>query len=654
MFFYFRQLRYALFFVYDFERWSQLTEAQIAKLDVENPVPGVVGRTLYDLYAEIVKKSETAAAEFPISVDPKNAYSRDNLLVYLALREKDLSELQIALSNLGLSSLGRLEGDVLLSIEQVLERLGFSPTSTSLQKPTYSLANSILEERSKRLLGRPREGRKTRIMVTLDAPYIFQPELLEQLLLSGMDIARINCAHDSEREWLMLINAIRAAEERLVQRGKKVGRTCRILMDLAGPKIRTGPLALESRPLKLSVQKDFAGKTTKMLEGVLDADAVQTELINLTGMLPGFTVSLKGKSNLANLNVGERLRFNDARGKQRTFVVLQKITQTKVRIGLARTAYLEEGIELQSESGENFTVGAIKPQPVDLRVKLGDRLRLYRDPTKEGTAATNDKPACVSCTLTEALTFVRKGDRVFIDDGKIGAIVRDENDEYLELEILSPSEGMISIKSEKGLNFPDSAINIPALTSEDERNLEFVTTHATAVGISFVHRSADLRSLHDALTMSAHGDFGIIAKIETREAVHRMGEILLAGLNLPNFGVMIARGDLAVEMGFENLAFVQEDVLCMCQAAHVPVIIATQVLETLAKSGLPTRAEITDAATGIRAECVMLNKGPHILDALKTLSSLLATEEKHQLKKRQIFKEFTQQVGIFEPAPKTS
>ena len=130
-----------------------------------------------------------------------------------------------------------------------------------------------------------------------------------------------------------------------------------------------------------------------------------------------------------------------------------------------------------------------------------------------------------------------------------------------------------------------------------------------------------------------------------------MGEILLAGLNLPNFGVMIARGDLAVEMGFENLAFVQEDVLCMCEAAHVPVIIATQVLETLAKSGLPTRAEITDAATGIRAECVMLNKGPHILDALKTLSSLLATEEKHQLKKRQIFKEFTQQVGIFPLTP---
>lgn len=605
------------------------------------------GKDLFELYHDVVKKSEKAASEFPIKADPANEFSRDNLLAYLALRENDLSDLQISLSNLGLSSLGRLESDVLLSMEQVLHRLDQNPVSTTLKKPTFALAISTLEERSRRLLGRPREGRKTRIMVTLDSPYIYQPELLEQLLLSGMDIARINCAHDSEREWLMLINAIRAAEERLVQRGKKVGRTCRILMDLAGPKIRTGSLALECRPLKLSVPKDYAGKTTQLLEGVLDCDATQSESMNLTGMKPGFTIALKDKPNLSNLTVGERLRFVDARGKERTLMVLQKITSSKVRIGLPRTAYLQEDVELQSEGGEKFVVGTIKPQPVDLRVRLGDHLRLYRDPSKLGTNASEREPAGISCTLLGALSFVKTGDRVFIDDGKIGAVVRQENQDFLDLEILAPTEGMISIKSEKGLNFPDSAISIPALTSEDEKNLDFVTTHATAVGLSFVHRASDLQSLNDALSSRGHSEFGIIAKIETREAVHRLGEILLAGLNLPNFGVLIARGDLAVEMGFENLAFIQEDVLCMCEAAHLPVIIATQVLESLAKSGLPTRAEITDAAMGIRAECVMLNKGPHILDALRTLSNLLAAEEKHQMKKRQIFKEFTEQFGIF-------
>jgi len=627
----------------------KMTQKQIP--EPSRKVDLVVGKALDELYVEILKKSETAAKGFPVTENSINEVSRDNLLAYLALRENDLSELQISLSNLGLSSLGRLEGDVLLSIEQVLERLGYSRQVTTFHKPTFDEANSILEERSRHLLGRPREGRKTRIMVTLDSAYIYQPELLEQLLVYGMDIARINCAHDSEKEWLMLITAIRAAEERLIQRGKTVGRTCRILMDLAGPKIRTGALSLEPRPLKLSVSKDFAGKTTRLLEGTLDSEATLCESLTLTGMMHGFTISLKDKPNLSNLMVGEILRFKDARGKQRSFVVLEKLTQSKVRIGVPKTTYLAEGIELQSESGGSLVVGEIKPQPVDLKVKVGDKFRLFKDPSKLGVPASEESPAGLSCTLPEALDFVKIDHRIFIDDGKISGIVRSVTGEFLELEILSPSEGLISIKSEKGLNFPDSPINISALTEEDKKNLEFVTMHATAVGLSFVHRASDMVSLHEALRKLGHKDFGIVAKIETREAVHRLGEILLSGLNLPNFGVLIARGDLAVEMGFENLAFIQEDTLCMCEAAHVPVVIATQILETLAKSGLPTRAEITDAAQGIRAECVMLNKGPHILDALRTLANLLATEEKHQLKKRQIFKEFTQQVGIFEKVP---
>ena len=124
--------------------------------------------------------------------------------------------------------------------------------------------------------------------------------------------------------------------------------------------------------------------------------------------------------------------------------------------------------------------------------------------------------------------------------------------------------------------------------------------------------------------------------------------ILLAGLTIPNFGILIARGDLAVEAGFENLSLIQEDILCLCEAAHVPVILATQILETLAKSGLPTRAEITDAARGQRAECVMLNKGKYIVEAVKILSFIVKTEEKHNIKKRQIFKEFTWQCGVFD------
>ena len=105
-----------------------------------------------------------------------------------------------------------------------------------------------------------------------------------------------------------------------------------------------------------------------------------------------------------------------------------------------------------------------------------------------------------------------------------------------------------------------------------------------------------------------------------------------------NCGVMIARGDLAIECGFGRLSEVQEQVLWTCEAAHVPVIWATQVLEGLAKTGLPTRAEVTDAAMGQRAECIMLNKGPHIVEAARALGDILSRMQDHQTKKRSLLR----------------
>ena len=100
------------------------------------------------------------------------------------------------------------------------------------------------------------------------------------------------------------------------------------------------------------------------------------------------------------------------------------------------------------------------------------------------------------------------------------------------------------------------------------------------------------------------------------------------------FGVMIARGDLAVEIGFARLAEIQEEILWLCEAAHVPVIWATQVLENLIKRGMPSRAEITDIAMAERAECVMINKGPFVLDAIAMLDDVVERMRGHQHKKR--------------------
>ena len=112
-------------------------------------------------------------------------------------------------------------------------------------------------------------------------------------------------------------------------------------------------------------------------------------------------------------------------------------------------------------------------------------------------------------------------------------------------------------------------VGAKALTSKDIENLEFIVSNATAVGLSFVHSSNDIRNLHETLLDMEKADFGIIAKIETSGAFNSLAKILLGGLDLPNFGILIARGDLAVEMGFENLPAIQEDILCMCEAAHI-------------------------------------------------------------------------------------
>ena len=156
---------------------------------------------------------------------------------------------------------------------------------------------------------------------------------------------------------------------------------------------------------------------------------------------------------------------------------------------------------------------------------------------------------------------------------------------------------------------------------------------ADLVGMSFVQRPEDIRALRAELDRIGASHLGLILRIETTHAFASMPALLLAAMEHDCTGVMIARGDLAVECGYQRLAEVQEELLWICEAAHVPAIWATQVLEGLAKNGVPSRAEVTDAAMGERAECVMLNKGPHILDAVSALDDILRRMEEHQSKK---------------------
>ena len=151
-------------------------------------------------------------------------------------------------------------------------------------------------------------------------------------------------------------------------------------------------------------------------------------------------------------------------------------------------------------------------------------------------------------------------------------------------------------------------------------------------------KEKDVHELQARLAELGGENLGIILKIETREAFDQLPRLLLAAMRSRAAGVMIARGDLAIECGYQRLAEVQEEILWLSEAAHMPVIWATQVLESLAKTGVPSRSEITDAAMGERAECVMLNKGPYIVTAVRTLDDILRRMQSHQEKKRSMLR----------------
>jgi pyruvate kinase len=234
--------------------------------------------------------------------------------------------------------------------------------------------------------------------------------------------------------------------------------------------------------------------------------------------------------------------------------------------------------------------------------------------------------------------MLKKGDRVYIDDGMIKGFIEKPGEEKAAMRVVRISSSKQYIKEGKGINFPDTVIDISPLTDADKANLPFICEHADMIGFSFVRYAADLKALFTAMDKHPTKQPQLIIKIETTEAVKNLPSLLLTGMQKSVFGVMIARGDLAVEIGFERMGEIQEEILWICEAAHVPVIWATQVLENLNKSGLATRSEITDATHAAMAECIMINKGDHTIEVIEALRDILQRTGGHHLKKRYTFR----------------
>ncbi len=471
-------------------------------------------------------------------VQPHYHESARNLVHYLSLRSQDRRELQNRLSYLALSSIAHSEGYTLSNVRNIKIWLQMINNEISPEDafPLFNRKQNVkhsgekIEQRNRTIFGDCNRQSGIRIMVTMPTEAADDPNFIKSLIDEGMNIARINCSHDSPEIWEKMIANLKAAE-------RTTNKKCLVYMDLSGPKLRSENISEDVKKKDHFLYKKGKAK--------------------------------KGPSII--LRVGDNMRV------------------------------MKESIEG-------------KPARID----------------KEGNIL---KPASISTTLPEIFADIKVGERICFDDGAITGVIEDIHSDHFDIKIIQAAPEGSRLGSDKGINLPDTHLNLPSLTDADLECLPFITEHADIVGYSFVRTPDDVKLLQRKLAEYKREDIGMVLKIETKEAFQNLSHLLLTAMQSPKVGIMIARGDLAVEVGFERIAEVQEELLWLCEAAHIPVIWATQVLEKLAKTGLATRAEITDAAMAERAECVMLNKGPFILQALTTLDNIIERMAMHQNKR---------------------
>jgi len=485
-------------------------DSEPINLDIHDPELAEMRTELLSLLSKLDAAEEQFESVLS-TVHPAQKSSAANLLHYMALRNVDIRKLQDNLHIHGLSTLASSESHVRSQLNSVLSRLGVSPLPGAHKLDDYFSANILRHEHATTLFGARGKNDIPSIMVTFDTEFAENLSLVKHLLCSGMNVARINCAHDDESVWQTMIWTIQKAV-------KTTSIPCKIYMDLAGPKPRT-------------IIKGAKGKK-------------------------------KHKLNLKN----------------------------------------HDHLILADEAFET------------------------------------DKKGVIYCSEKGIVEQLHEGERVLFDDGEIETVVEKIDGKKAMLRVLRTSGRKHVIKEGKGINFPDSGLSIASLTEFDLQCLPFVAKHADLLGYSFVRDASDIFGLQEKLKELTGNPPYIIQKIETLDAVNNLPLLLLQGMKDHFFGVMIARGDLAVEIGMERLSEIQDEILWICEAAHTPAIWATQVLESLNKSGHASRSEGTDAARSVMAECVMINKGTHLIEVIESLKDILERSGGHQIKKRYLFR----------------
>ena len=582
---------------------------------------------------ELISNAEKFEKKFKkeiAKVHPEFRQSAINLVHYISLRTQDISDLQDDLGSLSISRLGKAESHVMasmLAIRKIVAKL-LEQEDKKYDKPAVTIkkGKKYIQRHTNALLGKKIKGSRTRIMVTLPTDSAEDKPYISELVKSGMNAARVNCAHDDTVVWKKMIDNINTAK-------KKTGKNVKVCMDLGGPKLRTGSMIPGPKLIHLQPERNSLGKITNPAEVVL-VKKIDEDLPEEFVQIPLV------EDILEKLNPGDELKFVDTRDKHRKLVVGNKSGNFKIA-KCFDSSYLVTGTKLDLElNGEKITteVGELLPLEEKIILKEGDVLKLHKadlpgEPAEYDEEGNILRIAHISCTLTEVFDDVKLGELIVFDDGKIEGVIKEKNSDEMLVEITYSKEGGAKLKADKGINLPNSSLKVKGLTHKDRKDLEFVVRHTDVVNLSFVNDEEDVLDLIDEFKKLEAGPLGIILKIETKTGVKNLPKILLTAMQTYPIGVMIARGDLAIEIGWKNLAEVQEEILMLCEAAHIPIVWATQVLESMAKKGRPSRAEITDAAMADRAECVMLNKGPFIHQTIKTLEEILQSAELHQDKR---------------------
>jgi pyruvate kinase len=577
-------------------------------------------KTLREGLLALMKSIEQEAARQLPRIDaalPKHRLSAANLAHYLALRKQDIRPLQLELAALGLSSLGRCEGhvrDTLLRLCAWLSDQGGGATGVA-EPLDWAKAEALLRGNTRALFGPRPAGRHVYIMVTAPDASDATPGWADEVVQAGADLLRINGAHETPREWEAIASIFKAC-------AAARGKTSRVIVDLPGPKLRMEIRQFEEGVLHLPRCKDRWGRSL-----------APTRVLLVAAHTGGAQIPVPADW-LPHLQHGDVLRLTDASERARSLVVGGP-GEGGILAECDGSLYVTSRLPLIWRRGEEVLgegrVGALPMQPRALTLSVGDRVLI-------NASGESDEPEQRVLAFPEPglLGQVRAGERVSLDDGKVVTVVEATRPDGLVCRVTQALKSPTRLRSGKGVAFPDSQLSLPSLGSQDEVALQFALRHADGVGVSFVSGTRDVVRIGERLKTAGRPDFGMILKLETRGAVRNLAAILFAALRYDSVGLMIARGDLAVELSFEKLAEMQEEILWFGEACHLPVIWATQVLDSVTHTGLATRAEVTDAAMSMRAECVMLNKGPHIGTAVRMLADIIGKMQAHQYKKRSL------------------